>query len=461
MVNRNGRSLRLLALALALTLVAAACGDDDDDVAGGGGGGGGDEQEQPAEGEIDVAEGVTVDTEDCPSGWSDTAGITDTEIRLGISLAESGPFATFGPIDDGMRAYYDYLNENDPIVEGKSIELVGRDDAYDPARTLSNVEEMLQSGDIFAFDHVVGSPQNLAIQDLLNEECVPQMLNATGHPAWGDPENYPWTSGGLLSYNTESQLWCNYVSDELGEGATVAGLFVDNDFGAAYQQVIEDCADEGTIDLVESVTVDPTSPDVTDEITTISASGADVAMLGLSGSFCSQAMAAIAQSSWDPMTLLSNTCQSIATYFTPVDPAGDGVLTLAYVKEIGDPRWADDEAVQLARQILTDAGLDPDRGAAITGVQFGMQTEPFLRAAAEMEGGLTRTNLLKAIWNSDHVDALQFDGMQVKTDGVNDAYMVEGARFAEYTYDEASGEGTYEYVTDLINVEGETGVYDG
>jgi branched-chain amino acid transport system substrate-binding protein len=458
---KMNRTWRGLAIALALTLTAAACGDDDDTAATGPGSedAGSDGVETPAEGELEIAEGVTLDTSDCPSDWSDTAGITDTEIRLGISLAESGPFATFGPIDDGMRAYYEHLNETDPI-DGKDIVLEGRDDAYDPARTLSNVEDMLTE-EVFAFDHVVGSPQNFAIHDLLNEECVPQMLNGTGHPAWGDPANYPWTSGGLLSYNTESRLWCNYVAEEFGEGVTVAGLFVDNDFGAAYQNVVESCAEDGQIDLVESVTVDPASPDVTDEVTTLAASGADVAMLGISGSFCSQAMVAISQSSWDPTTLLSNTCQSIATYFQPIEPAGDGVLTLSYVKDASDPAFADDEAVQLARQVLEDAGLDAEQGSAITGIQFAMQTEPFLRAAAEMDGGLTRTNLLRAIWNADHVEPMALDGMQAVTDGVNDAYLVEGARFAQYNFDEASGEGSYEYVTDLISVEGETGAYEG
>lgn len=459
-MGKTDKIRRALALALALSLAAGACGGDDD---GGGAGTAGEEssgESAQGSGGGEIAEGVVVDTEDCPSDWSDTAGITDSEIRMGMSLAESGPFATFGPIDDGMRAYYDYINENDPI-DGKQIVLESRDDAYDPARTLANVEEMLETGEIFAFDHIIGSPQNLAIQDLLNDECVPQMLNGTGHPAWGDPADYPWTSGGLLSYNTEAQLWCNYVTDEIGEGTTVAGLFVDNDFGAAYQNVIEGCADEGRIDLVQAVTVDPASPDITDEITTLAATGADVAMLGISGSFCSQAMASIAQSSWDPEQLLSNTCQSISTYFEPIEPAGHGVLTLSYVKETGDPAFADDEAVQLARQILQDAGLDPDRGSAITGLQFAMQTEPFLRAAAEMEGGLTRTNLLRAIWNADHVNPMQLDGMQAITDGTNDAYLVEGARFARYQFDEASGEGRYEYVTDLISVEGETGTYDG
>jgi branched-chain amino acid transport system substrate-binding protein len=319
---------------------------------------------------------------------------------------------------------------------------------------------MLETQNIFAFDHLVGSPQNFAVRDLLNEECVPQMLNGSGHPAWGDPANYPWTSGGLLSYNTESQLWCNYVAEEFGEGVKAAGLFVDNDFGNAYRSVIEDCDAEGQIELVEAVSADPASPDITDEVTTLAATDAEVALLGISGTFCSQAMAALAQSSWDPTILLSNTCQSISTYFTPVDPAGEGVLTLSYVKELADPRWADEEAIQLARKVLTDAGLNPDRGSAVTGAQFAIQMEPFLRAAAEMDGGLNRVNLMRAMWNADHVNPMQLDGMTAKTDGTNDAYLVEGAQFARYHFDEATKVGAYEPVGDLIDNEGETGSFE-
>lgn len=453
------RPRRLVAIVMALALAASACGGGDDDDVTAAPEGTEEGGEVDLEGEVEIAEGVTLDLSECPADWDPTGGITDTEIRLGISLAESGPFATFGPIDDGMRAYYDYLNENDPI-DGKEIVLIGQDDAYDPARTLANVEEMLETQNIFAFDHIVGSPQNFAVRDLLNEVCVPQMLNGSGHPAWGNPAAFPWTSGGLLSYNTEARLWCGYVADELGEGVTAAGLFVDNDFGNAYRDVIEGCDEEGRIDLVESVTVDPASPGVTDEITTLAASDAEVALLGISGTFCSQAMAALAQSSWDPTILLSNTCQSISTYFAPVDPAGEGVLTLAYVKETTDPAYADDEVVQLVRQILLDAGLDPERGSAITGAQFAVQMEPFLRAAAEMEGGLTRVNLMRAMWNADHVNPLQFEGMTARTDGVDDAYLVEGAQFGRYTYDEATGVGSYEYVGDLINIEGESGSSD-
>jgi hypothetical protein len=38
---------------------------------------------------------------------------------------------------------------------------------------------------------IVGTPSNQAVRPTLNEECVPQLFNLTGDPAWGDIAEYP------------------------------------------------------------------------------------------------------------------------------------------------------------------------------------------------------------------------------------------------------------------------------
>jgi ABC-type branched-subunit amino acid transport system substrate-binding protein len=448
---------------LALSLVAAACGDDDDsdtssggttdttDDDGGDGDGDGDGGEIDLEGDVEVAEGTVLPLGDCPSGWDPEAGLTDDEINIYMSLPESGPVAALGGLDDGMRAWFDQMEP----IDGRMINLVSADDAYDPARTLSNVEDALETNEPFAMTYMIGTPNNLAIRDLLDEECMPQLFNSTGFPAWGDPANYPWTIGGLLGYNTEAQLWCTYINEEIGEDTTVAALYMDNDFGLAYEETVSDC----DIDLVESIRHDPAAPDVTNEITTLAASGADVVLLGTTGAPCPQAMAAIAQSSWQPTVFLSNTCQGIATYFAPIDPAGEGVIVAATAKEAGE---LDDPDVQEAREALEAAGLDPDQGSFYTGVIFGHTVERVFRQAAEMEGGLNRVNLMRAVWNADIVNPLGLEGGTYRTDGTNDAYLVEAAQFVRYVPPAAGEElGQYEPIGDLVNLEGETGSVGG
>jgi branched-chain amino acid transport system substrate-binding protein len=462
---RASRLWRIFAILLALTLVAAACGDDDDttetgagtedtdsgDGGDGGDGDAGDGGEVSMDEEVEVATGTVLPLPDCPSDWSNTAGITDDEITLYQSLPESGPVAALGGLDDGMRAWFDQMEP----IDGRTINLVSADDAYDPARTLSNVEDALETVDPFAMVYMIGTPSNFAIRDLLDEECVPQLFNSTGHPAWGDPAQYPWTIGGLISYATEAQLWCTYIQEELGPDTTVAALYMDNDFGLAYEDTVNQC----DIDLVETVRHDPAAADVTDEITTLAASDADAVLLGTTGAPCPQAMAAIAQSSWDPEVFLSNTCQGIATYFAPIDPAGDGVIVAATAKEAGE---LEDEDVMAAREALEAAGLNPDEGSFYTGVIFAHTIENVLRSTAEKEGGLTRVNLMETIWNADFSNPLAIDGGTYQTSGTDDAYLVEAAQFVRYR-PPAEGEelGRYEPVGEVLNLEGETGTYQG
>ncbi len=442
----NLSRLRLVSLLFAAMLIATACGGSETNETSDEGSGGGEvDLSEP----VELASGTTLDLPNCPSDWKPDEGITDTEITLFQSLPESGPVAALGTINEGMQAYFDQMEP----IDGKKVVLKTADDAYDPARTLSNTKEALDTVKPFAMVYMIGTANNLAIRDTLQDACMPQLFNSTGFPAWGDPKKYPWTIGGLLAYNTEADMWCTYISEEIGEGTKVAGLFMDNDFGKSYQEAVQKCAEDGKIELVKEVTHDPAAPDVTSQTTTLAASGAQVIVLGTTGAACSQSMAALARSK--AQKILSYTCQSIPAYFKPVDPAGQNVLVAVSAKDATDTK---DPDVAKANKILTDAGLDPRKGSHFTGMTFAYTVEAILKDAAAMEGGLNRVNLMKAVWAADAENPLALEGATYKTDGTADAYLVEAARFAKYVAPKA-GEATghYEFVGDLIDQEGQTG----
>ncbi|MCW2666204.1 MAG: putative transporter substrate-binding protein [Frankiales bacterium] len=445
--------LRLMTLLFAGCLVATACG-----------GGGNDEPANTEPGAaaqggevnldepVEIAPGTTLDLPNCPSDWDPMQGVTDTEIKLYMSLPESGPVAALGNLDDGMRAYFEQMEP----IDGRKVVLESADDAYDPARTLSNVREALDTVKPFSMVYMIGTPNNLAIRDTLQENCMPQLFNSTGFPAWGDPKNYPWTIGGILAYNTEANLWCTYIQENIAKGgakAKVAGLFMDNDFGKTYQEGMQKCADDGKIELVKAVTHDPAAPDVTSQTTTLAASGADVIVLGTTGAACPQSMASLAKSK--AIKMLSYTCQLIPAYFKPIDPAGAGVIVAVSAKDssmVEDPRVAKDN------KILQDKGINPQQGSYFTGVSYAHTIEQVLKDAAAQEGGLNRVNLMRAVWNADFVHPHGLDGSTFKTNGVEDAYLPESARFARYVPPaQKGGTGKYEFIGELLNSEGQTG----
>ena len=77
--------IKILSLLSILALFATACGDDSDDAAG-----------EQTGGQVSIAEGTVLDLDACPDDWDPSEGVTDTEIRLGTSLPQSGQLAAFG-----------------------------------------------------------------------------------------------------------------------------------------------------------------------------------------------------------------------------------------------------------------------------------------------------------------------------------------------------------------------------
>ncbi len=287
--------LRLITALFAASLVVTACGGSSDD------------DTSPADdprhrrtdgGEIDLtkavelAPGTTLDLPNCPADWDPEQGLTDSEITLFMSLPESGPVAALGTIDDGMRAYFDQMQP----IDGRKIVLKTADDAYDPARTLSNTKEALDTVKPFSMVYMIGTPNNLAIRDTLQDSLHAAAVQLDRLPGLGRPEELPLDHRRPAGLQHRGQpLVQLHRETRSGSKTKVAGLFMDNEFGKTYQQGMEKCAEDGKIDLVKQVSHDPAAPDVTSQTTTLAASGAQVIVLGTTGAACSQSMAALAR----------------------------------------------------------------------------------------------------------------------------------------------------------------------
>ena len=143
-----------------------------------------------------------VDTGDCPD---DATEPIEGTVKIGTTLPLSGgaAAAAFAPVAEGLENYIDYANEND-LVPGYEIELTIEDDQYNPNLTTPAVEKLIDETGVNLFSAMIGTPNNQAVRDLLNEECYPQLFANSGAPTFGDVETYPWTLGGLAPYNTET-----------------------------------------------------------------------------------------------------------------------------------------------------------------------------------------------------------------------------------------------------------------
>src|SRR5579872_5354217 len=139
-------------------------------------------------------------------------GATDTEIKIGQTVPFSGPASAYASIGKTQAAYFNMINEQGG-VNGRKINLIQYDDAYNPAKTVEQVRKLVESDEVLLTFQILGTPPNAAVQKYLNAKRVPQLFAATGATRFTDPQNYPWTMGFNPNYQTEGRAYARFILD--------------------------------------------------------------------------------------------------------------------------------------------------------------------------------------------------------------------------------------------------------
>ena len=460
------RTVKFIAALAAVGLLAAACGDDKGGTAkatgstaatasGAATGSSGTSTVAPAPTTTAAATGLAalgIDVKkDCPSDYKADQGVSATEILVGQSVPKTGPSSAFALLTTGMQAYFDYANAELNGVNGKKLKLVALDDAYEPEKTVKNVNDLISQG-VFVTSGILGTPNNLAVCDVLNLKCIPQLYPATGAPDWGDAEKYPWTvSGAVIAYNAEAKMWSEYLKKTYPSGANVVALVMNNSFGADYETWFKKYIEGSNIKLTKVEKHDPAVPDVTNQITTLAATKADVIIDMTTSSACTSAMKAVGASGWKPLQIISGTCKT-SLFFAAAGDGSKDALIVAAAKEITYPEFDTDTGVKAMRDLLAKYAKDAPLTISLvpTGWTYGEILRDTLIRAEKLTGGLTRPNVLLAARSTDFKSPYFYDGVQLKLAGKTDTYMLEAGRFEKWT-------GTaFTKVTDLYNYEGTT-----
>ena len=110
-------------------------------------------------------------------------GISNDTITLGQSTTLSGPLGDLGQeVLKGAKVYFDALNAKGG-VNGRRINLVTKDDAYDAKKTLENVNAFIAADATFALFGTFGTPNNEALIPLAQKAGLPVLTPYTGAPS--------------------------------------------------------------------------------------------------------------------------------------------------------------------------------------------------------------------------------------------------------------------------------------
>lgn len=370
------------------------------------------------------------DDGDAGGGGSDP-GITDTSIKIGSSYPFSGPASAYSAIPRALNGFFAKLNEAGG-VNGRKVEFVTYDDGYEPQRALANARRLVDQDKVFALVNPLGTANNVAMRDYLNQQQVPQLFVATGATLFGSQQaEFPWTSGWQPTYQTESRVYAQYLKAEK-PNARVAVLLQNDGFGKDLLGGFTKGIEGSGIRVVAQETYEPTDPTVAPQVKKLAASGADVFLDITTPKAGAQAIATVAQTGWKPLHILNAVASSKTQVLKPVGfQYAQGILTASYFKTADDPRWADDPAMKALRADLAKYApeAEPEDPYSVYGWLVGQSLVATLEKMTEP----TRAAFMEASKHLDLSPELMLPGITIRTDGAGDPYPIEAMQMARFS----------------------------
>ncbi len=243
---RGSRLLRYVAVAVVAALTIAACGSSKS--SGGGSGNGG-------------------------SGGGSAPGVTATSITFGTHQPLTGPAAPgYSEIAPASQAFFNYVNAHGGVL-GRKINLVIKDDGYNPTNTVNVVHQLVLQSNVFGIFEGLGTPTHTKVVGFLNAEKIPDLFVASGCPCWDNGGTQPYTFGWQPNYTIEGKILGAYIKQHFA-GQKVGVLYQDDDFGQGGLTGIE--AEVPSSQIVSKQPYQPTDINIAPQITALQHSGAKV-----------------------------------------------------------------------------------------------------------------------------------------------------------------------------------------
>jgi len=321
-------------------------------------------------------------------------GTSATEIKIGQTIAYSGPASVYGQLGKAEDAYFKWLNAKGGIG-GRKINFITLDDGYSPPKAVENARKLVESDQVAVVFNVLGTPLNTAIRPYLNQKKVPQLFIAAGATTFNDPQHFPWTMGWQPNLQAEATFYAQHLLKS-NPDAKVAVLYQNDDFGKdLLNGLITALGDKAKAMIVEAQNFQATDPTIDSQMITLKNSGADTLFLFTYSKQAAQAIGKMDDLAWKPVTYLHLGAASVGATFKPAGlDKSKGILSAGFMKDVTDPKWADDPDVKTWLAWMKDnlPNADINDSLNVAGYAYAQTLEHVLRQAGD---DLTRENIMK------------------------------------------------------------------
>ena len=318
----------------------------------------------------------------------------NNEIRIGNTAPYTGPASAYGVIAKVIAAYLDKVNAEGGI-NGRKINLITYDDAYEPTKTLDMTRKLVEEDQVLLTLATIGTNTNAAIQPYLNSKKVPQLFALSGAAAWDQPRDFPWTMGFLPSYAAEAQIYAQYLLENHPR-SKIAVLYQDDGMGKEYLKGLKDGL-AGKIPVVAEAPYKVTETNIDPHIAKLKASGADVLLEFTTPKHAIMTIRRTAEIGWKPLHFAASIAASYSAVIQPAGPQNaEGLLSAQYRLEGEDAAGAGDAVFREWSAFMQRyvPSVSKANGQAVLGYMVGKATVEVLKNCGD---DLSRENIMKQV----------------------------------------------------------------
>jgi ABC-type branched-subunit amino acid transport system substrate-binding protein len=154
------------------------------------------------------------------------AGVGEDTILFGQAAALEGPSSALGQrMRQGIVAAFTEINARGG-VHGRKLQLISRDDGYDPDRSVAQTLHLIDDDKVFALIGAVGTPTAMATIPITSARNVPFIGPFTGAEFLRDLE-LPNVVNIRASYGAEAEAWIKHLTED--RKFTRIGIFYQDD----------------------------------------------------------------------------------------------------------------------------------------------------------------------------------------------------------------------------------------
>ncbi len=204
-------------------------------------------------------------------------GVTDTEIKVGMVNAQTGPASGLGiGMKTGAEAVFKDINSKGGI-HGRKINLLVDDDGYEPNKTIDVTVNMIEQNKVFSLFGYVGTPTSNAAVPIVKEMKVPLVGLFTGAMSLRQPV-VPEIINIRASYDNETEMLVERFIKDIG-AKKFAVFYQDDGFGLAVLSGTEKALKKRGMEVVAKGTFQRNTIAVKTGLAAVMAANPDVVIM--------------------------------------------------------------------------------------------------------------------------------------------------------------------------------------